>query len=66
MEDLDGDMNVFNDDTDENNYPNNSDADDDGDGTPTRDEIVINEDGSIEFPDQNGDGVPDYLDKETF
>lgn len=42
------------------------DTDDDGDGTPTRDEIIINDDGTIEFPDANNNGVPDYLDIDTF
>jgi hypothetical protein len=66
MEDLDGDGNLYNDDTDENGYPNYSDADDDGDRTPTREEIIIHEDGSIEFPDSSGNGIPDYLDPDTF
>lgn len=66
MEDLDGDGILFNDDTSENRVPNYLDPDDDGDGTPTRDEIIIKEDGSIEFPDTNGNGIPDYLDPETF
>ena len=42
--------------------PNVVDPDDDGDGVLTRDEIIINEDGSLEFPDSNGNGTPDYLD----
>lgn len=62
MEDLNGDKNLFNDDTDNNNIPNFLDDDDDGDGVPTRDEIIINPDGTIEFPDSNGNGTPDYLD----
>ncbi len=66
MEDVDEDGDVLNDDTDGNGIPNYSDADDDGDGTPTRDEIEINEDGSIDFTDSNDDGVPDYLDPDTF
>ncbi len=66
MEDLDGDGNVLNDDTDGNGIPDYSDNDDDGDGTPTRDEIEINEDGSIELTDSNDDGTPDYLDPDTF
>jgi hypothetical protein len=66
MEDLDGDGNLYNDDTDKNGFPNHSDRDDDGDGTPTRDEIIINADGSIEFPDRNGNGIPNYLDPEEF
>lgn len=66
LEDLDNDRIVANDDSDGNTLPNYLDADDDGDGTPTRDEIIINEDGTITFPDTNGDGTPDYLDTETF
>ncbi len=53
-------------DTDEDGLPNYSDSDDDGDGKPTRDEININEDGSIEFLDANGDGIPNHLDPDTF
>lgn len=66
MEDLDGDENLFNDDTDKNGSPNHSDPDDDGDGTPTRKEIIINPDGTIEFPDTSGNGIPNYLDPDTF
>lgn len=66
MEDLDEDKDLWNDNTDEDGAPNYLDPDDDGDETPTREEIVINEDGTIEFPDTNGDGIPDYLDPETF
>lgn len=62
MEDLNGDFNLFNDDTNDNNVPNYLDADDDGDGVPTRDEIIIREDGTIEFPNSNGNDLPDYLD----
>lgn len=66
MEDLDGDKILSNDDTDEDKTPNYADSDDDGDGTPTREEIIINEDGSVEFPDSNSNGTPDYLDPDTF
>lgn len=66
MEDLDGDGNLYNDDTDEDRFSNHSDADDDGDGTPTRKEIIIKEDGSIEFPDSNNNGTPNYLDPDYF
>jgi hypothetical protein len=41
------------------------DSDDDGDNKLTRDEIIINADGSITFPDTDGDGIPDYLDKDS-
>ena len=66
MEDLNENNNVLDDDSDGDDTPNFADADDDGDGTPTRDEIIINEDGSLEFPDANGNGTPDYLDPDTF
>ncbi len=70
MEDLDGDGNLNNDNTDSSEeqkrfiqqIPNHADSDDDGDGFPTRDEIIINPDGSITFPDTNGNGIPNYLD----
>ncbi|WP_231367578.1 FKBP-type peptidyl-prolyl cis-trans isomerase [Gillisia sp. JM1] len=66
LEDLDNDRIVANDDSDENRLPNYLDADDDGDGTLTKDEIIINADGSIVFPDKNGNGIPNYLDPEEF
>ncbi|PXX23246.1 FKBP-type peptidyl-prolyl cis-trans isomerase [Arenibacter sp. ARW7G5Y1] len=53
LEDLDGDGNLFNDDTDEDGIPNYLDTDDDGDGILTKDEIK----------DANNDNIPDYLDK---
>jgi FKBP-type peptidyl-prolyl cis-trans isomerase len=71
MEDLNGDGNLNNDNTDLDDeieqrlqaaVPNHLDADDDGDGTPTRDEIIINPDGTLTFPDLNSNGIPDYLD----
>lgn len=63
MEDINGDGNVMNDDTDENRTPNFGDPDDDGDFIPTRDEIEISEeDGTITLTDTNNDGTPDYLD----
>jgi len=65
LEDLDGDGILYND-TTKSGIPNYLNADDDADGTPTREEIIINEDGSIEFPDKNGNGIPNYLDPEEF
>jgi len=53
------------DDTDSDNQSNYFDPDDDGDGRPTRDEIEINEDGTITYPDTDGDGVVDYLDSDS-
>lgn len=70
MEDLNGNGNLNDDNTDFDferrgfipPTPNHADPDDDGDGIPTRDEIIINPDGSITFPDTNGNGIPSYLD----
>jgi hypothetical protein len=45
--------------------PNHLDRDDDQDGTLTRDEIVIDNEGNITFPDSDGDGTPDYLDADS-
>ncbi|WP_138434718.1 FKBP-type peptidyl-prolyl cis-trans isomerase [Winogradskyella algicola] len=42
IEDLDSDMDVSNDDTDEDNFPNFIDLDDDGDGVNTIDELMSN------------------------
>jgi len=67
LEDLDGDGDIFNDDTDGDGLPNHSDIDDDGDGTPTRNEIEIDpETGEITFIDTDNDGTPDYLDPDFF
>jgi hypothetical protein len=63
-EDLDGDENVKNDDTDGDNVPNYLDPDDDGDGTLTADEDA-NGDGDPTNDDSDGDGTPDYLDPDT-
>ena len=73
MEDLNGNKYLYDDNTDKKKeesgfgrvlIPNFLDSDDDGDGTPTRDEITI-VDGVISFPDSDGDGTPDYLDPDT-
>ncbi len=65
MEDLNNNSNVNDDNTDGDGASNYADADDDGDGRLTENEIVVNEDGSITFPDKDGDGVVDYLDKDN-
>ncbi len=75
MEDLDGDGYLYNDNTDEERersrgflrFVNYLDSDDDGDGTPTREEIELDDDGNLilPFPDTDGDGTPDYLDADT-
>ncbi len=63
-EDLDGDRNVFSDDTDEDGIPNFADADDDGDGTLTKYED-LNNDEDFTNDDDDNDGVPNYLDKDS-
>lgn len=60
-EDLNGDGNLFNDDSDGDGIPNFLDTDDDNDNVPTIVEI-INNDNPNEYPDFDGDGIPDYLD----
>ncbi|HLS31789.1 MAG TPA: hypothetical protein VK021_13110 [Flavobacteriaceae bacterium] len=69
MEDLEGYEFLHETDTDKDGVPNFLDSDDDGDGVPTRDEIIIHETDKdwltpedIEFPDSNNSGIPDYLD----
>jgi FKBP-type peptidyl-prolyl cis-trans isomerase FkpA len=64
LEDIDGDGNVKNDDTDEDGIPNYLDVDDDGDGTLTKDEDA-NEDGDPTNDDTDNDGIPDYLDTDN-
>lgn len=75
LEDLNEDLNLFNDNTDNNaeneqgllfRLPNFRDADDDGDGVLTRTEIS-DADGNIiiPYPDSNNDGTPDYLDADV-
>lgn len=64
FEDINGDGNVNNDDTDEDGLPNYLDVDDDGDGILTKDEDA-NGDGDPTNDDTDGDGIPDYLDKDN-
>jgi hypothetical protein len=63
VEDLDGDGNYDNDDTDGDGTPNWLDTDDDGDGVDTADEVY---DGNLDPEDQDSDGdlIPDYLDQD--
>lgn len=74
MEDLDGDGYLYNDNTDEAeemasgilvSVVNFLDQDDDQDSILTIDEIIIDAEGNISFPDSDGDGTPDYLDKDS-
>ena len=64
-EDLNNNQLEEDDDTDGDTLPNYADADDDNDGRPTSDEIEIDEDGIITFPDEDGDGIVDYLDSDS-
>ena len=65
MEDRNNNNIIADDDTDGDMFSNYLDPDDDGDVIPTREEIIINEDGSLEFPDKDNDGTPDYLDPDN-
>lgn len=60
-EDIDGDGDVYNDDTDGDLLPDFRDIDDDGDGIITREED-IDGDGDPRNDDTDGDGIPNYLD----
>ena len=69
LEDVDGDGNLNNDNTDAESepanvfFPNHNDPDDDGDGILTIDEIELDADGNfVGFKDTDGDGTPDHLD----
>ncbi len=72
-EDLNKNNYLYDDNTDETSedarnsirFANFIDSDDDDDGILTKDEIILNSDGSIGFPDTDGDGVPDYLDDDS-
>lgn len=63
-EDIDGDGDVSNDDTDGDLVPDYLDIDDDNDGTATRLEDT-NEDGDPTNDDTDGDGIPNYLDADS-
>lgn len=63
-EDIDGDGDVYNDDTDEDSIPDFQDIDDDGDGILTRDEDTDG-DGDPRNDDADGDGIPNYLDADS-
>ncbi|WP_394746679.1 FKBP-type peptidyl-prolyl cis-trans isomerase [Spongiimicrobium salis] len=70
MEDVDGDGLLFNDNTDDDRdalgalISNYLDPDDDGDGIPTSDEIMVDSEGLITFLDTDNDQTPDYLDND--
>jgi len=61
LEDIDGDGDVFNDDTDNDGIPDYFDIDDDGDGITTKNED-LNGDGDPTNDDTDKDGIPNYLD----
>lgn len=63
-EDVDGDGNVTNDDTDQDGVANYNDVDDDNDEILTKDEDA-NGDGDPTNDDTDGDGTPDYLDADS-
>ena len=66
LEDTDENGLIFDDNTDLDALANYFDADDDNDGTPTRDEIELDEDGNfVSFKDTDGDGTPDHLDTDN-
>lgn len=66
LEDVNGDKDMFNDNTDEADFPNYLDADDDNDGIDTIDEIELDADGKfVAFKDTDGDGTPDHLDNDN-
>lgn len=63
-EDLNADGDCSNDDTDGDETPNYLDPDDDGDGTPTKDEAPDPDGNGLpdDAVDSDSDGTPDYLD----
>lgn len=73
LEDINGNEFLNDDDTDRDGTPNYLDPDDDGDGVPTEDEIIIHETDKdwltpddIEFIDSDNSGTPDYLDPSVY
>lgn len=71
LEDINGNGNLFDDDTDGDGIPNFLDTDDDNDNVPTAVEIIDefgnspnNPDNAFDFVDFDADGVPNYLDED--
>jgi hypothetical protein len=64
LEDIDNNINLFNDDSDSDSVPNFLDVDDDGDGVLTKFEDIDN-DGNPLNDDTDGDGIPNYLDSDS-
>lgn len=66
LEDLENDEDFFADDTDGDEFANFLDADDDGDGILTIDEIEVDADGNfVAYKDTDGDGIFDHLDNDN-
>ncbi len=65
LEDVNGNGIEEDDNTDGDFLVNFVDPDDDNDGKPTRDEILIDNEGNVTFPDSDDDGTPDYLDSDS-
>lgn len=65
LEDVNGDGNLTNDDTDKDGIPNYQDVDDDGDGILTKLEDV-NGNGNPNDDDSDGDSIPNYLEPNNF
>ncbi len=63
-EDINGDGNLENDDTDNDNIPNYKDQDDDGDNILTSNELANGIPGDDTPRDTDGDGIPDYLEED--
>mgnify|MGYP001815263321 CR=1 FL=1 len=63
-EDIDGDGDVLNDDSDDDGVADYRDVDDDNDGILTRDEDTDG-DGDPRNDDSDGDGIPNYLDADS-
>lgn len=63
-EDVNGNGDLTDDDTDGDEIPNFADVDDDGDGTLTKYED-LDKDGDPRNDDTDGDGVPNYLDSDN-
>lgn len=65
LEDVNGNGLEEDDNTDGDFNANFLDPDDDNDGILTIDEIEIDENGNVTFPDSDADGTPDYLDADS-
>jgi hypothetical protein len=64
LEDINGNHNLIDDDTDGNTIPDYLDTNDDGDPIQTKDEDV-NGDGDYSNDDTDSDGIPNYLDPDN-